>query len=125
MHRHGNAGHRSGKGKPFTSRIVLELRRSAGLPSHGDRLRARGLLTLPEIAAQLGVHASTIKAWRRAGLLTAHRANDKNVPLFDPPAPGDPRLVKRQGSKLTRRAAAVPVPASPQPGPAPPAKRTA
>ena len=57
----------------------------------------------PEIAAMLGVHTSTIKAWRRAGLLTTHKANDKNIPLFDPPTPGDPRLVKRQGSKLTKR----------------------
>jgi hypothetical protein len=97
------AGHRSGKNKPFTGRIVLELRRSHHLPSHADRLRARGLLTLPEIAGQLGVHPSTIKAWRRAGLLTAHKANDKNIPLFDPPPPGDPRLIKRQGSKLTKR----------------------
>jgi DNA invertase Pin-like site-specific DNA recombinase len=97
------AGHRSGEGKPFTGRIVLELRRSHHLPSHADRLRARGLLTLDEIAAQLGVHISTIKAWRRAGLLSAHQANDKNIPLFDPPDPADPRLVKRQGSKLARR----------------------
>jgi DNA invertase Pin-like site-specific DNA recombinase len=104
------AGYRSGKGKPFTSRIVLELRRSAGLPSHGDRLRARGLLTLPDIADRLGVHPSTIKAWRRAGLLVAHRANDKNIPLFDPPDPGDPRLAKRQGSKLTSR---VPIATTP------------
>jgi hypothetical protein len=28
-------------------------------------------------------HLSTIKAWHRAGLLTAHKANDKNTPLFD------------------------------------------
>jgi len=97
------AGHRSGKNKPFTGRIVLELRRSHHLPSHAGPLRARGLLTLPEIAGQLGVHPSTIKAWRRAGLLTAHKANDKNIPLFDPPPPGDPRLIKRQGSKLTKR----------------------
>jgi len=97
------AGHRSGEGKPFTSRIVLDLRQSHHLPSHADRLRARGLLTLTETAARLGVHISTIKAWRRAGLLTARKANDKNVPLFDPPDPADPRLVKRQGSKLTRR----------------------
>jgi DNA invertase Pin-like site-specific DNA recombinase len=97
------AGHRSGEGKPFTGRIVLELRRSHHLPSHADRLRARGLLTLTETASRLGVHTSTIKAWRRAGLLTAHQANDKNIPLFDPPDPADPRLVKRQGSKLTRR----------------------
>ena len=97
------AGHRSGEGKLFTGRIVLELRRSHRLPSHADRLRARGLLTLTEIADRLGVHTSTIKAWRRAGLLTARKANDKNIPLFDPPDPADPRLVKRQGSKLTRR----------------------
>jgi DNA invertase Pin-like site-specific DNA recombinase len=97
------AGHLSGEGKPFTGRIVLELRRSHQLPSHADRLRARGLLTLPEIADQLGVHVSTIKNWRQAGLLTAHKANDKNIPLFDPPDPADPRLVKRQGSKLARR----------------------
>ena len=97
------AGHRSGEGKPFTGRIVLDLRQAHHLPSHADRLRARGLLTLDQIAAQLGVHVSTIKAWRRAGLLTARKANDKNIPLFDPPDPADPRLVKRQGSKLARR----------------------
>ena len=97
------ADHRSGEGKPFTGRIVLELRRSHHLPSHADRLRARGLLTLTETADRLGVHTSTIKAWRRAGLLTAHQANDKNIPLFDPPDPADPRLAKRQGSKLIRR----------------------
>ena len=79
-------------------------------PATLDRLRARGLLTLPEIAGRLGVHVSTIKAWRRAGLLTAHRANDKNIPLFDPPDPADPRLVKRQGSKLASRVLAPATP---------------
>jgi DNA invertase Pin-like site-specific DNA recombinase len=97
------AGHRSGEGKPFTSRIVLDLRQAHHLPSHADRLRARGLLTMTETAARLGVHISTIKAWRRAGLLTARKANDRNVPLFDPPDPADPRLAKRQGSKLASR----------------------
>jgi len=97
------AGHRSGEGKPFTSRIVLDLRQSHHLPSHADRLRAHGLLTMTETADRLGVHISTIKAWRRAGLLTARKANDRNVPLFDPPDPADPRLVKRQGSKLASR----------------------
>jgi DNA invertase Pin-like site-specific DNA recombinase len=97
------AGHRSGEGRPFTSRIVLDLRQAHHLPSHADRLRARGLLTMTETAARLGVHISTIKAWRRAGLLTARKANDRNVPLFDPPDPDDPRLVKHQGNKLTSR----------------------
>ena len=82
---------------------MLELRRNHHLPSHADRLRARGLLTMTETADRLGVHISTIKAWRRAGLLTAHQASDKNIPMFDPPDPADPRLVKRQGSKLPSR----------------------
>ncbi len=97
------AGHRSGEGKPFTSPIVLHLRRAHHLPSHADRLRARGLLTMTETADRLGVHITTIKAWRRAGLLTSRKANDRNVPLFDPPDPADPRLVKRQGTKLASR----------------------
>jgi DNA invertase Pin-like site-specific DNA recombinase len=97
------AGHRSGEGKPFTGRIVLDLRRAHGMPSHLQRLRARGLLTIDEIAARLGVHHSTIKAWHRAGLLTSHKANDKNGRLFETPTPGDPRLVARQGSPIRNR----------------------
>ena len=96
-------GHRSGDGKTFTGRIVLELRRSHGFPSHHERLRAHGLLTIGELADRLGVHPTTINAWRRAGLIQSHKANDKNIRLFDPPAPGDPRLVKRQGRRLDQR----------------------
>jgi DNA invertase Pin-like site-specific DNA recombinase len=96
-------GHRSGDDKAFTARIVLGLRRSHGFPSHHDRLRARGLLTIGEFADRLGVHPTTINAWRRAGLIDSHKANDKNIRLFDPPAPGDRRLVKRQGRRLDQR----------------------
>ena len=35
------AGNRSGEGKPFTGRIVLEARRSNNLPSHAERLGAK------------------------------------------------------------------------------------
>ena len=89
--------------KGFTAAIVLHLRRAHGLPSHAERLRARGLLTLREIAARLGVHTSTIKAWHRAGLLRSEKANDKNERLFQPPAPGDLRLVKQLGRPLSDR----------------------
>jgi hypothetical protein len=78
------AGHRTGMGKPFTRQIVVHIRRAHDIPSHTDRLRARGLLTADEIAERLDVHATTIKAWRAAGLLTSHKANDKNQRLFDP-----------------------------------------
>jgi DNA invertase Pin-like site-specific DNA recombinase len=115
-------GHRSGTGRPFTERIVLHLRRGNGLQSHHERLRARGLLTKYEVAELLGVHLSTIKAWHHAGLLVSHQANDKNIRLFEPPAAGDPRLVKRMGSRIDKRATTVP--ASPPPGPAPQLKDT-
>jgi DNA-binding transcriptional MerR regulator len=61
------------------------------------------MLTIGEVAEHLGVHTSTIKAWHRAGLLVSHKANDKNERLFEPSAPGDPRLVKRMGSQLAKR----------------------
>jgi DNA invertase Pin-like site-specific DNA recombinase len=105
------AGHRSGEGKPFTGRIVLDLRRAHHMPSHAERLRARGLLDMAEITRALGVHPTTIKNWHRAGLLISHQANDKNQRLFEAPAPGDPRLVARQGSPIKNR-----VPAQPTPG---------
>jgi DNA invertase Pin-like site-specific DNA recombinase len=105
-----HAGHRSGMNRPFTARIVLGLRRDNGLPSHADRLRARGLLTLTETAKRLGVHPTTVNAWRRAGLLASHRANDKNERLFEPPTPDDPRLVKCMGRRLDRREPTQPSP---------------
>jgi DNA-binding transcriptional regulator YiaG len=101
-------GHRSGTGQAFTPSIVLHLRRSNNLPSHLERLRARGMLDKHEVADRLGVHVSTIKAWNRAGLLISHKANDKNIRLFEPPTPGDPRLVKKMGSSLARRASNQP-----------------
>jgi hypothetical protein len=104
------AGHHSGDGKQFTNRIVLELRRSHGFPSHHQRLRARGLLTLSELAQRLSVHPTTIKAWQRAGLLTSHKANDKNESLFEPPTPSDPRLIKRPGRRLDQRDPVEPSP---------------
>jgi hypothetical protein len=97
------AGCRSGMGRPFSASIVVHLRRANGLASHAERLRSRGLLSLGEVAGRLRVHTSTIKAWHRAGLLVSHKANDKNQRLFEPPTPGDPRLVKRMGSKLAKR----------------------
>jgi predicted site-specific integrase-resolvase len=59
---------------------------------------------MPEVAERLGVRTSTAKAWHRAGLLESHQANDKNERLFEPPAPGDSRLVKKAGSSLAKRA---------------------
>jgi DNA invertase Pin-like site-specific DNA recombinase len=104
------AGHHSGDGKAFTNRIVLELRRAHGFPSHLERLRAHGLLTIAEFAERVGVHPTTIKNWHRAGLVRSHKANDKNVRLFDPPTPGNPTLVKCPGRRLDQREPTQPSP---------------
>jgi len=97
------AGRRTGMNKPFTSHIIVQLRRAHDLRSHHQRLQARGMLTIEQTAQRLGVHVSTIKAWHRAGLLTSHKANDRNERLFDPPDPTDPRLRPRQGWRLHDR----------------------
>ena len=102
------AGHRSGEGKPFTPRIVLDARRSNKLPSHAERLHAKGLLTKTELAARLGVHESTVKSWTKAGILNSHKANDKNERLYEPPITGDTHLTVRQGSPLRKRVLAQP-----------------
>jgi DNA invertase Pin-like site-specific DNA recombinase/DNA-binding transcriptional regulator YiaG len=96
-------GHHSGTGQSFTPSIVLHLRRCNNLPSHLERLRAQGLLTISELAERVGVSTTTIKAWHRAGLIPSHQANDKNIRLFDPPTPGDPKYAKRQGIRYDKR----------------------
>lgn len=95
------AGHHSGEGREFTARIVTQLRRSNGLSSRQERLRAAGMLTTDELAEQLGVHPVTVKKWARAGLIDSHKANDKNQRLYPPPGPNPPR--KKQGSSLSKR----------------------
>ena len=56
-----HAGRRTGTGQPFTALTIIRLRQDHQLPSHRDRLRARGLLTLAETAQRLGVSTSTIR----------------------------------------------------------------
>ena len=101
-------GRRSGMRRPFTPAIIIKLRTTHNLPSHHERLLARGMLSQQEIAQRLGVHPNTIHAWRRAGFLTAHPANDKNDYLYEPPTPNDPRLVKRRGWRHSDREPAPP-----------------
>jgi hypothetical protein len=90
-----------GKGGAFRSQIIANLRRVYGLKNHYDRLRQAGMLTVGEMAERLAVCESTIKTWRRVGLLQGFPGNDKGVYLFEPPGSNAP--TKSQGRKLSTR----------------------
>jgi hypothetical protein len=73
-----------GWGKPFTVVSLTQLCKNRGIPSHHDRLRAQGMLTLEEIAAQLGVSAQTVKIWQRRGQITGRRIDGRRAHLYHP-----------------------------------------
>jgi hypothetical protein len=95
-------GLRSGKGEPFTARIIARLRKTYGLKDRYARLRARGLLTVMEMATRLGVCPKTIRGWCEAGLLTGHAYTNKPECLYELPAT-DCIPTKQMGRKLSDR----------------------
>lgn len=101
-------GRRSGKGEPFSATIVARLRKTYGLTDRYTRLRERGLLTVQEIAAKLGVSTRTIKVWRQAGLLIGHAFTEKPECLYELPA-GPTTPTPQRGNKLSARAKPVKV----------------
>jgi DNA invertase Pin-like site-specific DNA recombinase len=101
----------SGEGKPFHRLMVRYIRIDYALPSRHDRLLTRGLLTLHEMAQRLNVCSETLKYWRRAGLLKAHKYDDRGGYLFEPPGPGTPIKHQHQGKttgKSTTREGSFP-----------------
>jgi hypothetical protein len=69
------------------------------------------LLTLHEMAQRLNVCSDTLKYWRRAGLLKAHKYDDRGGYLFEPPGPDTPIKHQHQGKttgKSTTREGSFP-----------------
>lgn len=75
----------TGAGVPFNKESISWVCTARGLKSHKLRLRSRGLLTSLEMARRYKVSPTTICCWRRKGLVSAHRCNDKGEHLYDPP----------------------------------------
>ena len=101
----------SGEGKPLHRLMVRHIRMAYALPSRHDRLQTRGLLTLHEMAQRLNISSDTLKYWRRAGLLKAHKYDDRGGYLFEPPGPGTPIKHQHQGKttgKSTTREGSFP-----------------
>jgi DNA invertase Pin-like site-specific DNA recombinase len=69
-----------------------------GIASHPQRLRAAGMLTLEEIAAQLGVTAQTIKIWQRRGDITGRRIDGRREHLHHPDETRPPDTSRRSQS---------------------------
>jgi DNA invertase Pin-like site-specific DNA recombinase len=93
-------GHRSGRGCAFNPNIIKNLRQRYDVKSYYEHLRESGMLNAIEMAARLGTCRETVWAWRSAGLLKAHIANEKNEYLFEPPGINSP--VKHSGKKLSK-----------------------
>ncbi|MEK6630698.1 MAG: recombinase family protein [Acidobacteriota bacterium] len=97
-------GHRSGEGRPFTRKMVVDLVKDHdALKSRYDRLRDKGFLTQEEIAKQLGITPETVRTWARRGLLRAHPYTDRYQCLYEPPSQHPPQ--KMQGRRLADRRA--------------------
>ncbi len=95
-------GLRSYADKPFDRLRVREIRLSRGFQDRFSHLRAKGLLTLDEMAERLSVCTTTVKVWRRHGLLASHIYNDKGQRLYEPPADTAPVKWKwKMTSRLT------------------------
>jgi DNA invertase Pin-like site-specific DNA recombinase len=74
----------TGWGKTFTVASLTALCRARNIPSHRDRLQTAGMLTLNEVANDLGVTPATIKRWQRCGLITGRRVDARREHLYHP-----------------------------------------
>jgi len=75
---------RTGRKHSFTRLIVRHIRNAYDIPPYVQHLRSNGWLTVPEVAAQMGVHSSTAKRFAVEGVLRAVRADDTGRVLFEP-----------------------------------------
>jgi hypothetical protein len=94
-------GHRNWQGKVFTKKKVEFIRHAYGLASRFERLRARGLLTAPELAKQLKVSVTTIYTWGRQGLLQRELYGNTRRCLYE--RPRDRTIIKGQGGRQAKQ----------------------
>jgi DNA invertase Pin-like site-specific DNA recombinase len=77
-------GFKTYEGVTADRRMVQRIRRGYDLKSRFERLREAGMLTVDEVAEQLGVCRGTVNQWRRQGFLCAVRYDEKGDHLYQP-----------------------------------------
>ena len=84
-----------GWGRPFNTPSLRALCRNHNIPTLEQTLRADGMLTTHEIAERFGVTPQVIGDWRRRGLITARRVDDRGACLYHP----DQKTPNRRGGR--------------------------
>lgn len=74
-----------GCGGSFTTVKVRRIANDYSLATHHDRLRARGLLTIREFVARVGVAESTVRRWCHQGVIRHRICDAKGTFLLEPP----------------------------------------
>lgn len=105
-------GHCNWQGQTFTVKKVSLVRRTYGLRSRYQRLRARGLLTAQELAEQLNVSTTTVQTWGRQGLLERELYGNTKRCLYAPPSGMIP--AKGHGGRRPKPPILINVPSSAQ-----------
>jgi DNA invertase Pin-like site-specific DNA recombinase len=101
----GGAARSDRRGSRFTDKRVQYIVHAYGLRLRVDRLRARGMLTKEELAARLGIHASTVTRWAQHGIVKAH-ASSGHTWLYEEPTER-PSKHSSRWDRLSDRAAAI------------------
>jgi len=91
---------------PFTARAVGILRWTYKLTSRADRLRAKGLLNIRELAELLGTKPNLVDYWRVQGLLRGVRVNEKKEYLYERPNAEVVQTIQRR-TRLNRNPGVV------------------
>jgi hypothetical protein len=91
-------GLRTLSGAAYRPDQVRYLRRVYKLPDRFARLRARGLMTVLEVALRYEVTVETVRRWKKAGLVQAHHYTGKDY-LLEPPSDDGPGQLLSRGCR--------------------------
>jgi hypothetical protein len=106
-------GHHNWKGESFTAKRASLVRRTYGLKSRFDRLRARGFLTAREMTRHLGICLEQVYSLGREGVLPRGLYGNEHRCLYAPL--NGATLVKGVGGRYRpRRPRLIPAPMSAQ-----------